>query len=129
MEKEKVEKQKLGFFKKIALAITDFRFYPLILKTESSAKSFGHFFLFLMILTLVISIKMTDFAFTKFNYFLEKYDCFVIPFAVDSGSGTYLYTTSGIYYVDANNSEMFFVAKNIENFLESLTEEWNDGWY
>lgn len=63
------------------------------------------------------------------NYFLEKYDGFVIPFAVDSGSGTYLYTTSGIYYVDANNSEMFFVAKNIENFLESLTEEWKDGWY
>lgn len=56
------------------------------------------------------------------NYFLEKYDGLAIPFAVDSGSGVYLYTVSGIYYTDDNNIEMFFVSNNLERFLENLKE-------
>lgn len=85
MEKEKVAKKKMGFWKKIALAITDFRFYPLILKTESSTQSFGHFFLFLLMLTLIISIKMTDTTFAKFNSFLEQYEELVPEFSLSEG--------------------------------------------
>lgn len=85
MEKENVEKKKMGFFKKIALAITDFRFYPLILKSESSTRSFGHFFMFLMLLTLIISVKMADTMFVKFNYFLEQYEDLVPEFSLSEG--------------------------------------------
>jgi len=58
------------------------------------------------------------------DFFLEKFNGLAIPFACDSGSGYYLYTSSGVYYTNNDNiDELFFVAKDIPSFLENLTEE------
>ena len=80
-----MEKKKLGFFKKIILAITDFRFYPHVLKNESSSQSFWHFVGFLMVLTLIISIKVTGLLYDKLEVFLEQYDQVVPEFSLDMG--------------------------------------------
>ncbi len=80
-----MDKKKMGFFKKMVLAITDFRFYPHVLKNESTSQSFWHFVTFLMLLTLIISIKVTGLVYDKFDVFLEQYDELVPEFVIDMG--------------------------------------------
>ncbi len=80
-----MDKKKIGFFKKIILAITDFRFYPYVLKNESASQSFWHFVAFLMLLTLIISIKVTGLVYDKLYVFLEQYDELVPEFVIDMG--------------------------------------------
>lgn len=80
-----MDKKKIGFFKKIILAVTDFRFYPHVLKNESTSQSFWHFVAFLMLLTLIISIKVTGLVYDKFGVFLEQYDELVPEFVIDMG--------------------------------------------
>ena len=80
-----MDKKKIGFFKKIILAITDFRFYPHVLKNESTSQSFWHFVAFLMLLTLIISIKVTGLVYDKLDVFLAQYDALVPEFVIDMG--------------------------------------------
>lgn len=80
-----MDKKKIGFFKKIILAVTDFRFYPHVLKNESTSQSFWHFVAFLLLLTLIISIKVTGLVYDKFGVFLEQYDELVPEFVIDMG--------------------------------------------
>ncbi len=80
-----MDKKKIGFFKKILLAITDFRFYPHVLKNESTSQSFWHFVAFLMLLTLIISIKVTGLVYDKLDVFLDQYDEIVPDFIIDMG--------------------------------------------
>lgn len=80
-----MDKKKMGFFRKIILAITDFRFYPHVLKNESTSQSFWHFVAFLMLLTLIISIKVTGLVYDKLDVFLAQYDELVPEFVIDMG--------------------------------------------
>ena len=58
--------KKLGFFQKIILAITDFRFYPVMLKTEKTSKSVAHFILFLLLLTGSLGVHLAEVALALF---------------------------------------------------------------
>lgn len=75
----------MGFFRKIRLAISDFRIYPHILKTESLAKSIGHFALFIMIITVLISASYAIRAFASFDLMLNKYNEQIPEFVLENG--------------------------------------------
>lgn len=63
-----MKKEKLGFFKKLYLVITDFRTYPFLVKHEKFFKSI----LYLIILTFIISIVFTTNLILKFNNMLDE---------------------------------------------------------
>ena len=78
--------KKLGFLQKIILSITDFRFYPYILKTEKLSRSFLHFILFIMIIAAVITCKFSFLLFDRIDNFMSKYDEIVPEFSLKDGS-------------------------------------------
>ena len=81
-----MEKQKrLGFFKKIFLAITDFRVYPYILKTESFWKSFSYFLKLILLVSLIITAYLAGNIFGDMNTFIENYNTTVPEFTLQSG--------------------------------------------
>ncbi|MBQ8298916.1 MAG: DUF1189 family protein [Clostridia bacterium] len=75
----------LGFFQKIILAISDFRIYPHILKTESLAKSISHFALFMLIIAIIISANYSVKVFEGFDLLLTKYDEYMPEFTLENG--------------------------------------------
>lgn len=77
--------KKLGFFQKIILAITDFRFYPVMLKTEKTSRSVAHFILFLLLLTLIMSGSFLGVAFEGIDAMLAKYEEKVPEFYLEDG--------------------------------------------
>lgn len=77
--------KKLGFFQKIILAITDFRFYPVMLKTEKTSKSVAHFILFLLLLTFIMAGSFLEVAFDGIDAMLSKYDEKVPEFYLEDG--------------------------------------------
>lgn len=79
------EHKKLGFFQKIILAITDFRFYPLMLKTESLAKSILHFILFMLIVTTIMSACFFDTALDGMDAMLARYEEKIPEFYLEEG--------------------------------------------
>ena len=68
------EQKRLSFFKKMALAITDFRIYPYVLKTESVWKSFGYFIKLLLIVVLLMSTYFCGTIFSNVEGFIENYN-------------------------------------------------------
>ena len=62
------KKEKLGFFKKMFLVMTDFRTYPFLVKHEKFYESFAY----LLMLALVISLLLSLNIFMKFNDTLEE---------------------------------------------------------
>ena len=79
------EHKKLGFFKKIILAITDFRFYPLMLKTDNIGKVIGHFLSFIVILTVIMSFGFFDTALEGIDGLLARYDEKIPEFYLENG--------------------------------------------
>lgn len=77
--------EKVGFFQKIILAISDFRIYPHILKTESLARSIGHFVLFMLIIVTVISASYTVRVLEGIDTLLASYDEKVPEFTLENG--------------------------------------------
>lgn len=81
-----MKKEKLGFFKKLFLVITDFRTYPFLVKHEKFFKSV----LYLLALTLIISAIFTTNLILKFNSVLdnviENYNDKVPEFELSNGT-------------------------------------------
>lgn len=55
------------------------------------------------------------------DYFIDKYNGGVLPFACDSGDGYYCISDKGIIYVNDNKS--YFISENINKLLLSLYKE------
>ena len=79
------EQKRLSFFKKMALAITDFRIYPYVLKTESVWKSFGYFIKLLLIVVLLMSTYFCGTIFSNVESFIENYNNIVPEFKFKNG--------------------------------------------
>ncbi len=79
------EQKKLSFFKKMALAITDFRIYPYVLKTEGVWKSFGYFIKLLLIVVLLMSTYFCGAIFSNVESFFENYNNIVPEFKFEKG--------------------------------------------
>ena len=79
------EQKKFSFFKKMALAITDFRIYPYVLKTESVWKSFGYFIKLLLIVVLLMSTYFCGAIFSNVESFIENYNNIVPEFKFKNG--------------------------------------------
>ena len=58
------------------------------------------------------------------EYFINKYNGEILPFACDSGDGYFCFSDKGIIYV--NNDKEYFVSENINKLLLSLYEEDNN---
>ena len=81
MQKQK----KLSFFQKIFLAISDFRVYPYILKTEKLAKSFAHFIGFILLIVAAITIRYSSDVMRIIDDFINEYDKLVPEFSLTDG--------------------------------------------
>lgn len=79
------EQKKLSFFKKMALAITDFRLYPFILKTEKVSKSFGYFLKLILIVTFIMAICTFSTLLSGIETFMGSYDMMVPEFSFQNG--------------------------------------------
>ena len=79
------EHKKMGFFQKVILAITDFRFYPVMLKTESVGRSIGHFILFLVIISAIMATSFFDTTLTGMDAMLARYEEKIPEFYLEDG--------------------------------------------
>lgn len=79
------EQKRLSFFKKMALAITDFRIYPYVLKTESVWKSFCYFIKLILIVALLMSTYFCGAIFSNIESFIENYNNIVPEFKFKNG--------------------------------------------
>lgn len=79
------EHKKMGFFQKVILAITDFRFYPVMLKTESVGRSIGHFILFLAIISAIMATSFFDTTLTGMDAMLARYEEKIPEFYLEDG--------------------------------------------
>ncbi len=52
------KKEKLGFFKKVFLVITDFRIYPYLVKNEKILKSFAYLVLLVLLVSVILSVNI-----------------------------------------------------------------------
>lgn len=77
--------KKVGFFKKMFLAISDFRLYPFVLKTENTWKSFGYFLKLILLITLMVACYYTASVFSGIEGFINNYDEFVTDFTFQNG--------------------------------------------
>lgn len=77
--------KKMNFFQKTLLAISDFRFYPLMLKVDSTATVIGHFIIFMLIITSIMSISFYNFALDGIDSVLDKYDENIPQFTLTDG--------------------------------------------
>lgn len=77
--------KKMGFFQKTILAITDFRFYPLMLKIDSTAAVIGHFVVLMLILTGIMSISFYGLTFDAIDELLAEYDEKIPEFTLIDG--------------------------------------------
>lgn len=81
MQKDK----KIGFFQKTFLAMTDFRVYPYILKTEKLAKSFSYFICFILLLVAIISIRYSSDITSIVGDFIDEYETAIPEFTLIDG--------------------------------------------
>ena len=77
--------KKMGFFQKTILAITDFRFYPLMLKIDSVAAVVGHFIIFMIILTSIMTTSFYNSSFDAIEVLLYEYDEKIPEFILKNG--------------------------------------------
>ena len=75
----------MGFFQKTILAITDFRFYPLMLKIDSVAAVVGHFIIFMIILTSIMTTSFYNSSFDAIEVLLYEYDEKIPEFILKNG--------------------------------------------
>lgn len=109
--------KKLGFLQKIILSITDFRFYPYILKTEKLSRSFLHFILFIMIIAAVITCKFSFLLFDRIDNFMSKYDEIVPEFSLKDGSLSI--STNDVIILENEVVAVIDTSKTSEEFLNS----------
>ena len=109
--------KKLSFFQKVILSITDFRFYPYILKTEKLSRSFGHFILFIMIITAIITCKFSFLLFDRIDSFLSEYDEIVPEFSLTDG--TLSISTKDTIILENEVVTVIDTDKTAEEFLNS----------
>ncbi len=102
--------KKMGFFKKIALAISDFRFYPLMLKTDSTLTVIGHFIVFMIILTTIMTTSFYSKALNGIDEIMAKYDDAIPEFNFKNGN------------LDVDAQEVYKVAND---FVILLDTEYN----
>lgn len=81
MKKEK----KIGFYHKLVLAMSDFRIYPHLLKNESLLRSLWHFVLFIVLLSLIISVKFFSSIMGFIGEFESIYKNDIPNFSVENG--------------------------------------------
>lgn len=81
----KKQEKNIGFFKKVFLAITDFRIYPHILRTENLAKSLKYFIKFMLLITLIIAANIFNNINQEVAKFIEDYNQIVPEFTLVNG--------------------------------------------
>lgn len=78
------EKEKLGFFKRVYLAMTDFRIYPFVQREKVSA-AVWHFILLILILSIILAIAFSNKIFEGIATLVENYDEAVPKFTLSNG--------------------------------------------
>ena len=69
-----MKKEKLGFFKKLFLVVTDFRTYPFLVKHEKFYKSFLYLIKLVLILSLVLTLNIISNFSDVLQVVIENYD-------------------------------------------------------
>lgn len=116
-----MKKEKLGFFKKLYLVITDFRTYPFLIKSEKFFKSV----LYLVTLTFILSAIFSLNLFSKFNKNLtsvtENYEELVPEFELVNGK-----LDVDAIYNEKLNTESFLVINTDYTYEEYInTKEYS----
>lgn len=69
-----MKKEKLGFFKKLFLVVTDFRTYPFLVKHEKFHKSIMYLFKLTLILSLILTLNVLIKINDAFQSIMDNYD-------------------------------------------------------
>ncbi len=111
------QEEKLGFFRRMILAITDFRLYPFI-QTEKVYVAVSYFTLFVMLVTTFLTIHINNFFFEIVDETLNGYNEKVPDFVFSGGKLDYSNTIYNLdsenkYVIDTSMSNMEFLGTNI----------------
>lgn len=80
-----MKKEKIGFFKKMFLVITDFRTYPFLIKYEKFYKSFSYLLTLVLFVSLILSLNVFLKFNDLFNNILENYEEIIPEFKFSNG--------------------------------------------
>lgn len=61
-----------------------------------------------------------DNIFDSLEYFINKYNGMLIPFAIDSGSGYYCISDKGIIFFSEADEKTYYIANDINEFFKIL---------
>ena len=79
------KEEKIGFFRKMFLVITDFRTYPFLVKYEKFYKSFAYLLILILFFSLILSLNVFMKFNNMFNDILENYEEIVPEFQFSNG--------------------------------------------
>ena len=102
------KKLKMNFFNKGFLSISDFRFYPYIIKNEKLTASFGYFLTLILLISLFVTFSFSNSLFVAINNFMKDYNEIVPDFSLSDGVLTIekqenIVTEDNVFYAIATN--------------------------
>lgn len=112
------KKEKLGFFKKMFLVITDFRTYPFLVKFEKFSKSFAYLITLVLLVSLILSLNLFFKLDDTVNEIIENYNDVVPEFEL---SGDTLNVSKKV--VAEINSDSYLIIDTDYTYEEFKTTE------
>lgn len=108
------EKNKLGFWKRIWLAITDFRFYPFV-QREKASMATKYLMRILLVISLFVTFSFSTRFFTMIDSFMGQYD--EVPnFTFEEGNLTIEQKT---YELDGENKFVMDTSMTNQEFIQT----------
>ncbi len=80
------KKEKIGFFKKIFLVITDFRIYPFLVKNEKLLKSFAYLISLVLTVSFILSLNVFSKIKEGVNELMQNYNSIMPEFELSNGN-------------------------------------------
>lgn len=115
----KLKKERLGFFKRMYLAITDFRWYPFVQREKTSA-AIWYFILLILLSTMFISMAFSSTLFENISSILYDYNNIIPNFVLESGR---LNVEKEIYNIDGESKFVVDTKYTVEQYVNTKDGE------
>ena len=111
--------ERLGFFKRIYLAITDFRWYPFV-QREKTSVAIWYFVLLILLVAMFLSMSFSSTLFENVSSLLYDYNNVIPEFTFENGE---LSVDKEIYNVDDDNKFVVDTKYTVEQYVNAKEGE------
>ncbi len=111
--------ERLGFFKRMYLAITDFRWYPFV-QREKTSVAIWYFVLLILLVAMFLSMSFSSTLFENVSSLLYDYNNVIPEFTFENGE---LNVDKEIYNVDDDNKFVVDTKYTVEQYVNAKEGE------